>query len=119
VYVYLNEEMADALLAADLVVSRAGASTLGEFPAAGLPALLAPYPHAGAHQWDNARYLVEAGAAVAIADADLGRDLVPTVLDLLADGGRRDTMRQAARSLAQPDAARRVGELLLDLSAAH
>jgi UDP-N-acetylglucosamine--N-acetylmuramyl-(pentapeptide) pyrophosphoryl-undecaprenol N-acetylglucosamine transferase len=117
-YTYLNEKMADALLAADLVVSRAGASTLGEFPAAGLPAVLVPYPHAGAHQWDNARYLVEAGAAVAIADADLGRDLVPTVMDLLADRPRRDAMGQTARSLARPDAAGSIGELLIALAGA-
>ena len=118
-YSYLHEEMVDALLAADLVVSRAGASTLGEFPAAGLPAVLVPYPHAGAHQWDNADYLVEAGAAVAIEDADLGTNLVPTVLDLLADRKRRAGMRQAARGLARPDAAQRIAQTLFDLSGAR
>ena len=118
-YSYLHEEMVDALLAADLVVSRAGASTLGEFPAAGLPAVLVPYPHAGAHQWDNANYLVEAGAAIAIEDTDLGTNLVPTVLDLLADRNRRAGMRQAARGLARPDAAQRIAQTLFDLSGAR
>jgi UDP-N-acetylglucosamine--N-acetylmuramyl-(pentapeptide) pyrophosphoryl-undecaprenol N-acetylglucosamine transferase len=115
-YDYLHQEMVEALLAADLVVSRAGASTLGEFPAAGLPAVLVPYPYAGAHQWDNARYLVEAGAAITIADADLGTGLIPAVLDLLADGGRRVAMQQAAQALARPDAAQRIAELMMDLS---
>jgi UDP-N-acetylglucosamine--N-acetylmuramyl-(pentapeptide) pyrophosphoryl-undecaprenol N-acetylglucosamine transferase len=115
-YDYLYDEMVDALLAADLVVSRAGASTLGEFPAAGLPAVLVPYPYAGAHQWDNARYLVEAGAAITIGDADLGTGLIPAVLDLLADGGRRAAMQQAARALARRDAAQRIARELEGLA---
>ena len=115
VYDYLHEEMVDALLAADLAVSRAGASTLGEYPAAGLPSVLVPYPYAGAHQWANARYLTEAGAAVALADADLRTALLPTVLNLLADGDRRAALSRAARTLARPDAAQCIAELLKDV----
>jgi UDP-N-acetylglucosamine--N-acetylmuramyl-(pentapeptide) pyrophosphoryl-undecaprenol N-acetylglucosamine transferase len=101
-YDYLYDEMVDA--------------TLGEFPAAGLPAVLVPYPYAGAHQWDNARHLVEAGAAITIADADLGTALIPTVLDLLADGNRRAAMQEAAQALARPDAAQRIARELEGLA---
>ncbi len=110
---YLHDEMVTALLAADLVISRAGASVLGEFPAAGLPAILVPYPYAGAHQALNAAYLARHGAAVVINDADVSQKLKETVIDLLANRDKLQTMRQAAQSLAQPEAAARLaGEIL-------
>jgi UDP-N-acetylglucosamine--N-acetylmuramyl-(pentapeptide) pyrophosphoryl-undecaprenol N-acetylglucosamine transferase len=116
VHAYLDEEMADALLAADLVVCRAGASTLGELPAVGVPSVLVPYPYAGAHQWHNADYLVEAGAAVALPDEDLTEQLAPTVLELLGDSARRSAMGGAARALAHPDAAANIVRELEDLA---
>ena len=112
VYAYLDQEMVDALLAADLVVSRAGASTMGELPAVGVASILVPYPYAGAHQWRNADHLVDAGAAVALPDERLAEQLAPTVLDLLGDNERRGAMSRAARVLARPDAAANIAREL-------
>ena len=68
---FLYDEMGAAFAAADLVVCRAGASTLGELPFFGLPAILVPYPHAWRYQRQNAEYLQENGGAVILDDANL------------------------------------------------
>jgi UDP-N-acetylglucosamine--N-acetylmuramyl-(pentapeptide) pyrophosphoryl-undecaprenol N-acetylglucosamine transferase len=105
--------MVTALLAADLVVSRAGASIIGEYPAAGLPAILVPGPFAGAHQALNAAYLARPGAALVVEDADLNRLLKDTVLELITNKETLQSMRQAAQRLAQPEAAARLAREIL------
>ncbi len=107
VYAYLDE-MPKALVAADLAICRAGASTLGELPAAGLPAILVPYPYAGAHQRLNAEYLARYNAAVVIEDRDLGMGLLPILTKLLDDPGRLARMKVEAQKLARPGAAARI-----------
>ena len=105
-----------ALRAADLVVSRAGAAILGEFPAFGVASVLVPYPHAWRYQRVNADYLAEAGAAVRLDDQDLSAELLPTISRLMADATTLDEMRTAARALDRPGAARRVADLLVGLA---
>lgn len=107
-------DFADALSAADLVVARAGGSVF-EIAAHGLPAILVPYPHASAdHQSANARWMTQAGAAVAIADGELsGPRLAREVAALLADRSRLRAMAGASLRLARPDAARDVARELL------
>ena len=117
-YPYLHNEMGAALQAADLVLSRAGASILGEYPAYGLPAILVPYPYAWRYQRVNAQYLQEHGAALLLEDADLMTKMLPLVRELLQDRERADRMRQAMRSLAQPQAAAKIAALIDNLAAA-
>lgn len=115
-FAYLHEEMADALAAADLVVARAGAAVLGEFPALGLPSVLVPYPYAGQHQQLNASYLAEHGAAVVIQDSALPERFADTIAGLLADAPQLGRMAEAARALWTGDAAERLASLLASLA---
>jgi len=115
-YPYLHgAAMGQALAAADLAVCRAGASTLGELPYFGLPAVLVPYPYAWRYQRVNAEWLASRGAAVILEDARLKEELVPTVRSLLGDSARLSEMRERARALARPDAAQRLAQLLVEI----
>jgi len=113
---YLHEEMGCALAAADLALCRAGASTLGELPFFGLPAVLVPYPHAWRYQRVNADWLVGRGAAVRLDDEQLPGELLPTLRRLLKDRGRLSDMRERMRALARPDAATRLAAELCALA---
>ena len=110
-----EHDMPTLLAAADLVVCRSGATSVAELAVLGVPSVLVPLPGApGDHQTANARHLAGTGGAVLLADADLDGSALDEVLgELLSDAGRRDAMAEAARSMAIPDAADRVVDLIL------
>lgn len=101
------DDMARAYASAQLIVARAGATTLAEICAIGRPAVLVPYPHAADdHQTKNAEALERAGAAVMVRDADLDeRALGATLRALLTDDARRAAMARSAREHGRPEAA--------------
>jgi UDP-N-acetylglucosamine--N-acetylmuramyl-(pentapeptide) pyrophosphoryl-undecaprenol N-acetylglucosamine transferase len=111
--VRFEDHMELCYAAADVAVHRAGASTVAELAAAGVPSVLVPLPGApGDHQTANARRLADAGAAVLLPDAELDTDRLAEVLDeLLGDSLRLQSMAVAARTLARPRAAAEVAAL--------
>ncbi|MEW8506280.1 MAG: undecaprenyldiphospho-muramoylpentapeptide beta-N-acetylglucosaminyltransferase [Candidatus Thiodiazotropha sp.] len=111
------EDMAEAYAWADLVICRAGALTVSELAAAGLGAVLVPYPFAvDDHQSRNAEYLVNADAAQLIPQPSLdGRNLARLLGNLCGDRKRLLMMATAARNLARPDAAARVGGYCMEV----
>jgi UDP-N-acetylglucosamine--N-acetylmuramyl-(pentapeptide) pyrophosphoryl-undecaprenol N-acetylglucosamine transferase len=111
------DTMADAYAAADVVVCRAGATSLAELTVLGVPSVLVPYPHAtGDHQTRNAEALAQAGGATVIADDDLdAATLVAAVEPLLTDPEHHRAVAAAARAFGRPDAAANVARLLLAL----
>jgi UDP-N-acetylglucosamine--N-acetylmuramyl-(pentapeptide) pyrophosphoryl-undecaprenol N-acetylglucosamine transferase len=106
-------DMGSALAASDLVVARAGATSIAEITALGLPAVLVPYPYAtDDHQTTNARAMVEHGAGVLVADAELDDERFGDIVaELISDRERRATMAAASRALGRPDAADRVATI--------
>ncbi len=103
---------------ADLVICRAGALTVSELAVAALPAVLVPYPHAvDDHQTANARYLVDAGAAVMVADQDLTEEkLLRVMRDLLTTPAKLMSMSANARKVARVDATRKVAEMVMEVA---
>lgn len=115
VFPYLHEVGA-ALAAADLVVSRAGASILGEYPFFELPAILVPYPYAWRYQKVNAEFMVEHDAAVMLLDDTLNTTLLRTIDQLMLDENQLKRMRKAMAVLAEPQAAMQIAELINEVA---
>jgi UDP-N-acetylglucosamine--N-acetylmuramyl-(pentapeptide) pyrophosphoryl-undecaprenol N-acetylglucosamine transferase len=107
--------MEEALVSADLMLGRAGASTIAEAAAAGLPAIIVPYPFAGGHQRANAEAAAAAGAATLINDEDLTAERLLSAVATYATPAQRAAAARAATTLAHPDAATVIAEKLLQL----
>lgn len=117
---FIADEIADLYAMTDLVLARAGAGTVAELAALGLPSILIPLPHAGGdEQTRNAESLARAGGGEVIREADATPERLRAVIDgLLDDPDRRRRMASAARSAGHPAAAARLVDLLLDRAAA-
>ena len=102
-------------VAADLCLTRGGASSLAEMAVVGTPMIIVPYPYAAAHQTLNAAPLADAGAAMVVADADLSSDLLTSrVTELMSDRERMSRMSSAARSVSRPEAAEQIAQIVAD-----
>jgi UDP-N-acetylglucosamine--N-acetylmuramyl-(pentapeptide) pyrophosphoryl-undecaprenol N-acetylglucosamine transferase len=112
-----TDDMPDLMTSADLIVSRAGVGTIAEATAVGLPMVLVPGTFGGGHQEENAASMVDAGAAVSIADAELtGARLMATIKAL--DDEQLRAMAAASAKAGLRDAARRVLEVLHEVAGA-
>ena len=110
-------DMPDRYATADLVISRAGASSISELCLLGKPCILVPSPNvAEDHQTHNAMALVNKDAAVLVRDAEAADKLVDTALALIKDDNRLTTLHNNILTLAQPDSARRIAEEVLRLA---
>ncbi len=113
---FLGADMLATLAAADLVVARAGSSTLAEAAAFGLPMVVVPYPHAGGHQSANADAFAASGAAAVIEDEAFDAEALLAAAAILDDPNRHAQMAAAARELARPAAADAIAALVLALA---
>ncbi len=109
-------DMPDRYAQADLVISRAGASSISEICLLGKPAILVPSPNvAEDHQTHNAMALVKREAAVLIRDVEAKEQLIPTALELLNDAQRLETLHTHVLALAETDSAKRIAEEVMKL----
>lgn len=111
------DNMPEAYAAADLIVSRAGASSCSEFMMTGKPSVLIPSPNvAGDHQTQNAQSMVDAGASELLKDADAVNALPELVHSLIKNQEKLKEMNKAALKLAKPDAAKMIAKEILELA---
>ncbi len=111
------DSMPEAYAAADLVVSRAGASSCSEFMLIGMPSVLIPSPNvAGDHQTENAKAMSKAGASELLKDEDAINALPELVQQLITDQEKLKKMNLAALKLAKPDAAKEIAKEILELA---
>lgn len=110
------ERMELAYACADLVVSRAGATTIAELTCLGLPAILVPYPFAEGHQESNAVPVETAGGGVIVRDAEVVQRLAPVVEELMEDRRRLVAMGEASRELGAPGALDRIARICKEVS---
>ena len=110
-------DMPDQYANADLVISRAGASSISELCLLGKPAILVPSPNvAEDHQTHNAMALVNKDAAVLVRDAEAADKLIPTALELIQDEKRLEQLHTNVLKLAQADSAKRIAEEVIKLA---
>lgn len=113
-------DMPDQYANADLVISRAGASSISELCLLGKPAILVPSPNvAEDHQTHNAMALVNKKAAVLVKDCEAAEKLIPTALELIHDDQRLEALHTNILRLAQPDSAKRIAEEVIALAKTH
>ncbi|OQY04033.1 MAG: undecaprenyldiphospho-muramoylpentapeptide beta-N-acetylglucosaminyltransferase [Planctomycetales bacterium 4572_13] len=112
------DDMPSLLAAADIVVGRAGAVSVAEFAAVGVPAVCLPYPyHKDNHQYKNAQVLVDAGAAIIVDDnvdspTQTANDLLAVLKDLMANESKRQTMATAAKNIGTTTAADQIAKMI-------
>jgi len=108
-----------AYAASDLVICRAGATTIAELTNIGKPAILVPYPHAAAnHQAENAKSLVKSGAVEIVYDHEVGDKLLTAVSNLLGDTNLR-SMSDRSKKLGKPNASKEIAKRVEQLSKRH
>lgn len=113
---FLGENLLTALAAADLLIGRAGSSTLAEAAVLGLPVVVVPYPHAGGHQRANAEILAVAGAARLIDDAAFDAAALLEAISIVEEPMVHLGMSAAARALGRPGAATAIADIVLALA---